>query len=171
MYKKPNGLFVEVKKSSIHNKGLFAKKNIPKGIFFLEYTGEKVSKKEGTRREKASLKKNGTTYIFELDKNFDIDGVTEKNIAKYVNHSCTPNCEIFIRSQAVNGVKGRHIWLKSIKNIKQGEEITYDYGFSEKGKLYACKCSSKECAGYIIASDRRASVLEKSDRKSRLKRK
>ena len=146
-HRHPNN-FVEVKKSSIHNKGLFAKKNIPKGAFLVEYTGEKISKEEGTKRENISLKLNGTTYIFELDAMCDIDGSSDSNTAKYANHSCDPNCKISIRKQSDGN---RHIWLRAARNIKNGEELTFDYGYSASENLYECKCKSKKCLGFIAA--------------------
>ncbi len=144
--------YVEVKRSSIHNKGIFAKKNVPKNTFIIEYTGEKISKKEGTKRDKQSLKHTRTTYIFELTERYDIDGSSDTNTAKYANHSCDPNCKISIRKQSD---ENRHIWLRAARNIKKGEELTFDYGFSANEKLYECKCNSKQCIGFIVAKDER----------------
>ncbi|MBI4162473.1 MAG: SET domain-containing protein-lysine N-methyltransferase [Candidatus Aenigmarchaeota archaeon] len=155
---------VEVKKSSIHNKGLFARDDMQKGAFIIEYSGDKISKEEGSRRESESLNQNGTTYIFELDDICDIDGSSEINIAKYANHSCKPNCKISIRQQVVNGNKIKHIWLQSLSDIKKGEEITYNYGFSSEEKLWKCNCSSSGCVGFMVARD------EWKKLKSRLKR-
>ena len=138
-----------VKESGIHNKGAFAKKNIEKGEFVAEYVGEKISKTESEKREKDSFeaaKKNpnkGAIYIFELDNEYDIDGNVPYNPAKYINHSCDPNCEI-------KYIDGR-IWVAAKRDIKQGEEITYNYGFDlEDYRDYPCRCGSKNCVGYIV---------------------
>ena len=88
------------KLSKVHGTGLFAKKNIKKKSKVIEYIGAKVTKKEGDRRAdkqiaKASKnKKNGMVYIFELNSRYDIDGSYMYNTARYINHSCDPNCEL-----------------------------------------------------------------------------
>tara|TARA_B100000941_G_C28413378_1_gene504737 strand:+ start:179 stop:655 length:477 start_codon:yes stop_codon:yes gene_type:complete len=143
----------KVKKSKIHGTGVFATKNISKGVRVIEYIGSKVTKSEGDkiseRRIKKFLnsKKTGSVYVFELNKRFDIDGSPLYNKARYINHSCSPNCEVDI-------IKGR-IWISSIKNIKEGDELTYDYGyeFDEDFKDHKCKCYSNNCIGYIISKD------------------
>ncbi len=119
--------YIIVKKSKIHSKGVFAKMDIPKGTKILEYVGEKITKAESDRRQTATLeesKKNvskGSVYIFELDKKYDIDGDVPYNTAKWINHSCDPNCKIV--------KKDGHIWIVAKRDIKKGEEISYNYDF------------------------------------------
>ncbi len=143
-----------VKKSSIHASGVFATKIIPKNTRIIEYIGEKVLRKEGNRRSENRIKKHlhstttGSVYIFELNKKYDIDGSLSYNKAKYINHSCDPNCEVDIIDNK--------IWISSIKKIKKGDELTYDYGYSfdkDDFKDHICKCGSKNCIGFIISSD------------------
>lgn len=143
-----------VRKSSIHNYGIFAKKNIKKNTKIIEYIGEKVTKAEGDRRSSKRIKKftnsrqSGSVYIFELDKKYDIDGFVNRNKARFINHSCNPNCEVDI-------IDGK-IWISSIKNIKKDEELSYDYGYSfdpNDFRDHVCKCGSKNCIGFIISSD------------------
>ena len=144
---------IRVKKSPLHGSGVFATKNVKKDIKIIEYIGEKVTREEGNRRSEKRLKKylhsetEGSVYIFELNSKYDIDGTPNYNKAKYINHSCNPNCEVDI----ING----RIWISSIKNIKKGEELTYDYGYEfDKNdyKDHICKCGHKNCIGYIISS-------------------
>lgn len=142
--------YIIVKSSGIHNKGVFAKKNIKKGTKIIEYVGEIITKKESDSRAQTQLEKNkknkthGAVYIFELNKRYDIDGNVPWNKAKYINHSCDPNAE----TEDING----HIWIIAIKDIKKGEEITYNYGYDlEDYKDHPCKCKSKNCVGYIVA--------------------
>ena len=146
----------KVKKSKVHGNGVFATEDIPKNIRIIEYIGEKVTRKEGDKRsEKRLLKylnsrKDGSVYIFELNSKYDIDGSPLWNKARYINHSCNPNCEVDI-------TKGR-IWISSIKKIKHGEELSYDYGYEfdkEDYKDHRCKCGSKNCIGFIVSSDDR----------------
>lgn len=143
-----------VKNSKIHGTGIFAKKDIPKNIRVIQYIGEKVLRSEGNRRSEKRLSKflhsktYGSVYIFELNSKYDIDGSPKYNKARYINHSCDPNCEVDI----INN----EIWISSIKKIKKGEELSYDYGFEfdkDDFKDHICKCGSKNCIGFIISSD------------------
>ena len=144
----------KVKKSKIHNSGVFATEDILKDTKIIEYKGKKVTKAQGDKISEKRLnkflhsKKEGSVYIFELNKKYDIDGSPKYNKARYINHSCSPNCEVEIK-------KGK-IWIVSIKKIKKLEELSYDYGYSfdkEDYKDHVCKCGSKKCVGYIISQD------------------
>ncbi|RLE45900.1 SET domain-containing protein, partial [Candidatus Woesearchaeota archaeon] len=124
--KKTTSEYITVKKSGIHNKGVFAKKNIPKGAKIIEYVGEKISKAESDRRadkvfeqHKKKKEKRGSVYIFELNSKFDLDGYPKYNTARWINHSCNPNCETI----NING----HIWIVALRDIRKGEELSYDY--------------------------------------------
>ena len=129
-------------KSNINNKGLVATKDITKNTRIIEYKGRLISKKETETNKKFDNEK--FIYLFNINKNYDLDGDYEYNTARLINHSCEPNCE-------VTG-KGTKLWISSIKNIKKGVELTYDYGFSydENYKDYVCKCRSLKCCGYIV---------------------
>ena len=141
------------KYSKIHGNGLFVKINIKKGKRIIEYIGDKVTKKEGDRRADIQLQKskqnknNGKVYVFELNKQYDIDGDIKANHAKLINHSCDPNCEVEI----VNN----HIWISAIRNIKKNEELNYNYGYSYDTDYidHSCKCGSSRCIGYILDED------------------
>ena len=143
-----------VKKSRVHGTGVFATSNIKKNVKIIQYIGEKVTKSEGDRRSAERIKKyldkknEGSVYIFELNKKYDIDGSPLYNKARYINHSCSPNCEVDI-------IKNE-IWISSIKSIKKDEELNYDYGYpfdKDDFSDHICKCNSKRCIGYIISKD------------------
>lgn len=146
----------EIRESGIHNKGIFAARDIKAGEKILEYVGEKITKAESQRRadawdEEARQKGLGLVYIFELNNRYDIDGNVDYNPAKYINHSCDPNCE------AVNS-RG-HIWIQAVRDIKAGDELTYDYGYDmEFFLMHPCRCGTKKCVGYIVAADQRLKV-------------
>ncbi len=147
----------QIKTSGVHGKGMFAKKDITKGTKIIEYIGQKITRSEGDRRSEKRIKKylnskqTGSVYIFELNKKYDIDGSFLYNKARYINHSCKPNCEVRIS-------KGK-IWIMSTKNIKKGEELNYDYGYEFDKDDYMdhiCKCGASKCIGYIMSSDDRS---------------
>ncbi len=149
----PIPLPIEVKESGIHNRGVFATRNIKKGEFIIEYTGEKISKEEGDRRVDATNKahrenpQHAFTYIFELDENWDLDGDTPENTAKYINHSCNPNCTFSITDA--------RIMISAARDIAAGEELSYNYGFDldEEYEEYICRCGASNCVGYMIAEE------------------
>ena len=152
--KQTNSEFILVRKGGIHGTGVFARNFIPKGTKILEYVGEKITKSEAYDRidkiEKKALKNKvpPVLYVFELNKRYDIDGDVPWNTAKWINHSCNPNCE----TEDDNG----RVWIMATKNINAGEELTYDYGFyfdPECFKDSPCKCGSKECIGYIVKKE------------------
>tara|TARA_A100000164_G_C21457651_1_gene563038 strand:- start:89 stop:568 length:480 start_codon:yes stop_codon:yes gene_type:complete len=141
-------------KSKIHGIGIVASEDIKKNTKIIQYVGEKVTKKEGDKRSADRIKKyinsknEGSVYIFELNKRYDIDGSPKYNKARYINHSCNPNCEVCIINNK--------IWIKSIKNIKKGSELFYDYGYAfdeDDFSDHICKCGSKNCIGYIVSQD------------------
>ena len=131
-----------IKKSNIDNKGLIAAHDIKKGTRIIEYKGKLISKKESDDNPKFDNSKR--IYIFDINNRYDLDGDFSFNTARLINHSCDPNCEVI-----GEGVK---LWIESIKDIKKGEELSYDYGFSfdKDFKNYPCKCNSNICCGYII---------------------
>lgn len=152
--------WIEFRKSDIHHLGGFAKKDIPKDTRIIEYIGEKLTVDECGKREEDRLKLSktdpsiGSVYMFILDDHWAIDGDVPENDAKNINHSCDPNSEIDI----VDG----HIYILSIKDIKKGEEITYNYGFDiEDFEHYPCKCGSKHCVGYILDEEEWPKLKEK----------
>ena len=110
--------------------GLFATRAYKKGERIIEYFGRTIPKaEEYTSRSK---------YLFEVNSRKTIDGTDRRNIARYINHSCTPNCEPEIEKGC--------IFIDAIKNIKPGDEFTYDYGeeyFNEHIRPYGCRCAKK----------------------------
>ncbi len=127
---KGNGNLV-VKRTSA-GLGLFTLKTIPRNRRVVEYAGPILTSEE--------VEKRRGKYFFELDSERAIDGSSRENIARYINHSCRPNAEAL--------VSGRRVWIWSKRNIKAGEEITYDYGreyFDDHIRPAGCKCV--KCAG------------------------
>ena len=132
----------KIKNSKIDNKGLYASRSIKNSTKIVEYKGKIITKKQVEDNPKFD---NGKAiYLFDLSKKYDLDGDFKFNIARLINHSCDPNCEVY--------GSGLKVWVYAIKDIKKGEELTYDYGFSfdENFKDFPCRCGSKKCVGYII---------------------
>jgi uncharacterized protein len=142
-----------VRGSRIHGRGMFAVKEIPKGTRIIEYTGERITKAEGWRRElrrqeRAKRGGDGCIYTFELNTKVDIDGRVLWNTARYINHSCSPNCE----SQIVRG----HVWIVAVRKIRPGDELTYDYYYDyDHYQEHPCRCGSDNCAGFIVKAPAR----------------
>jgi SET domain-containing protein len=141
------------KKSGINNLGLFAKSDIKKGEKVIEYKGRKFTHKQVEEDDRFDNSK--AIYLFTLNERYVLDGDTKTNTAKYINHSCDPNCEVDI-------IKGK-IWIIAIKDIKKGNELSYDYGFGydKDFRQFPCKCGSKICCGYIVRDDQRWRINRK----------
>jgi uncharacterized protein len=129
---------VKVGTSRIAGQGLFAAQDIRQGTSIIQYLGEKISKAESHTRLA-----QGNAYIFELNERYDIDGKGRSNTARYINHSCDPNCLVEKTT--------RTIWIIARRNIKAGEELSYNYGYD--AKKYVCTCGAKNCCGYILDED------------------
>ena len=129
------------KESSVHGTGAFAKIDLPEGNRVIEYVGEKIDKQESNRRCEAD-----NPFIFHLDENFDLDGNVDWNPARFINHSCSPNCD----AELIDG----KIWIIARQDIQAGEEITFNYGYDlEDYKSHPCRCGAASCIGYILAEE------------------
>jgi uncharacterized protein len=109
--------------------GLFAQEDIPKDKFIIEYFGPIL--------DAEATDKKGGKYLFGIDDEYAIDGTSRHNKARYINHSCDPNCE--------PEIDGQRVLIYSIKAIKIGEELTYDYGkeyFNDYIKPHGCRCGA-----------------------------
>jgi SET domain-containing protein len=132
---------VLVRPSPIHGRGAFARTNIPTGTRVVEYIGERISKEESLRR----CQRNNEC-IFGLDEQFDLDGNIPANAARYLNHSCAPNCEAELQEG--------HIWIVARREIRAGEELTFNYGFDLIDyREHPCRCGASDCVGYIVAEE------------------
>jgi uncharacterized protein len=128
-----------VGKSRIAGKGLFTAQAIKKGTRILQYIGEKITKAESAKRLA-----QGNVYVFAFNDYWDIDGRMLRNKARYINHSCDPNCEVHMTS--------RTIWIVALRDIKTGEELTFNYGYELDDEMaQPCTCGAKHCYGFILA--------------------
>jgi uncharacterized protein len=121
---------IEKRRSPIHRWGVFATRPIPKNTRIVEYAGEKISSRESLRRERRYIVR-GHIWCFKLTNRTVIDAGVGGNIARYINHSCQPNCYVHI----LDGT----IWIRAARTIRRGEEICYDYNTDGQG-LIRCRC-------------------------------
>lgn len=129
---------VRVGPSRIAGHGLFAEQDIRQGAKIIRYIGQKITQEESARRVAA-----GNVYIFGLDECSAIDGSTPKNTARYINHSCDPNCQ--------TEQFGNTIWIVALRDIQAGEELTYNYEYEiDDEPAEPCHCGVKHCCGYIL---------------------
>jgi SET domain-containing protein len=127
---------MEIRESKIHRRGVYALERIPARRKVIEYTGEKISRRETKRRGQGNI-----TYLFTLDDYWTIDGAVGGSGAEIINHSCDPN----LSTRIVRG----HILYMSKREILPGEELTVDYRFSDEIDDVPCKCGAKNCRGTI----------------------
>lgn len=130
----------EVRRTPGKGFGMFAVESVKKGDFIMEYTGKKIPTKIADTL--------GTKYLFEIDKQWTIDGSPRSNTARYINHACKPNCEADIRDG--------HIMLYAVRRIEPGDELSFDYG-----KEYFDEFITKEKCGCPTCVARRAKQAAK----------
>lgn len=127
--------------SGIHGFGGFACVDIPNGARIVEYVGEKITKAESALRCEAD-----NQYIFDFNEEYDLDGNVEWNPARFLNHSCAPNCE--------SSWEDDHIWILALRDIRAGEELTFNYGYDlEDYEEHLCRCGAENCVGYIVSEE------------------
>jgi SET domain-containing protein len=125
-----------LRESPIHRYGVYAAENIPGRRKVIEYTGERISRVETRRRGLGPQ-----TYLFTLDSYWTVDGSVGGSGAEYINHSCEPN----LRARRARG----HVVLFSLRPIRKGEELSWDYRFDKRGERVGCHCGSPKCRGTI----------------------
>jgi uncharacterized protein len=138
---------IVVRRSPIHGKGVFATRRIPKGSRVIEYKGRRIS--EDAADDKYGDDEGTHTFLFLCDDRMVIDANYKGNSARWINHSCEPNCETIEED-------GR-VFVDAIRNIRAGEELTYDYQLvigerhtPKLKRLYACGCGERKCRGTIL---------------------
>ncbi|MCL2871934.1 MAG: SET domain-containing protein-lysine N-methyltransferase [Betaproteobacteria bacterium] len=159
-----------VKTSRIHGRGVFAARDIKKGTSVIEYKGNRMSWDEALELPPSDPDNPTHTFFFELSDGRVIDGGSAGNEARWINHSCDPNCESFED-------ENDRVWIQAIRDIAKGEELSYDYKLSVDGKLkkkeledYACHCGSEKCRGYLIKLKKKKKD-KKKDKKGDKKKK
>ena len=150
---------IAARRSNIHGRGVFATAAIPAGEELIEYEGRKITHAQANRIY-AGGADSGHTFLFTLDERYLIDANIGGNIARWINHSCDPNCRAVIEVNS-RGTPNR-VLIESIKPIKRGDELTYDYGIvldephsARMKKVWACHCGSPKCIGTMLKPKKR----------------
>jgi SET domain-containing protein len=145
----PGPLF-EIRRSRVHGNGAFARRAIPRGRRVAEYTGERISHAEASRRYDA-LPDSVPTYLFAVDSRVVVDATHAGGNARYINHACQPNCEAV--------VLGGRVFIETIVDVPAGVELTYDYNlYVDAGKTVdrdqmRCACGSARCRGTLLGAE------------------
>lgn len=144
----------EVRRSAIHGRGVFASDAIPKGARIIEYKGKRVKWSWASDAYPDVEGEPTHTFLFELDDDWVIDANQKGNAARWINHSCSPNCEAIDE-------EGR-IFIEAIRNIRPGQELGYDYNITSEDRLtpaekkrWPCYCGSPKCRGTLLVPKRR----------------
>lgn len=141
---------VEVRRSPIHGSGVFARRRIARGTRIIEYVGERVSHAEADRRYADRDLTDNHTFLFIVDNRIVIDAGVGGNAARFINHSCEPNCETVIEE--------RRVFIYALRAIKPGDELAYDYLIQREKddppgieEIFRCRCGAPKCRGTMLA--------------------
>ena len=148
-----SGRRIQTRRSGVHGNGVFAVQDIAEGETLIEYKGEVISWKEALRRHPHDPSDPNHTFYFHVDEKNVIDAKYGGNAARWINHACEPNCE-------ADEIGGR-VFIKSLRALKPGEELFYDYGLiiderytPKLKKQFECRCGTKGCRGTMLAPKR-----------------
>jgi SET domain-containing protein len=159
---------IEARNSAIHGTGVYAVAPIKKGARIIEYIGERISHAEADRRYERKESDDGHTFLFIASNRTVIDATDGGNDARFINHSCNPNCETVIEQNRV--------FVEATRSIKPGDELGYDYQLTwdstdepEDLALYACRCGAPKCRGTMLDREpmdkKKADELKKKQKK------
>jgi uncharacterized protein len=164
-----SGKRIQVRRSGVHGKGVFALQDIAEGETLIEYVGEVISWDEAQDRHPHDPEDPNHTFYFHVNEDRVIDALYGGNSSRWINHSCDPNCEA--------DEENDRIFIKAIRNIKAGEELNYDYGliidepYTKKLKAeYPCWCGAKNCRGTLLSpKDRKDTPKTPKQKKAKSK--
>lgn len=145
---------IQIRRSRVHGRGVFALRRIRKGTRIIEYLGDRVSHREADRRYDHKRTDDNHTFLFIVDRGVVIDGGANGNDARFINHCCDPNCESVIDD--------RRVFIEAVRTIRPGEELTYDYQIGRDkedppniDQIFACRCGANGCRGTMLWPARR----------------
>ena len=147
---------IVARRSPIHGNGVFAASAIPKGEEVIEYKGKLLTHAEADELY-GDGGETGHTFLFTLNDDYIIDANQQGNSARWINHSCAPNCRALVEESASGNPRKDKVVIETLRAIKPGEELTYDYGIvlevphtARLKKLWVCLCGSPQCTGTLL---------------------
>ena len=151
---------IVARKSPIHGNGVFAAAPIRKGERVIEYKGRRRTHEEVDNDVGGDVD-SGHTFLFTLNDDWVIDASYEGNDARWINHSCDPNCEALIEEDEGGDSRKDRVLIEAIRDIRPGEELSYNYGITlaerhtpRLKKIWACLCGSPKCTGTMLQPKR-----------------
>ena len=151
---------IAARRSPIHGNGVFAVAPIKKGEEIIQYKGTLMTHDEADDMY-GDGGETGHTFLFTLNDDYIIDANRKGNIARWINHSCNPNCQAFVEENEKGNSRKDRVVIEAKRNIKPGEELTYDYGIvlevahtARLKKLWVCLCGSPKCTGTLLKPKR-----------------
>lgn len=151
---------IAARKSAIHGNGVFAVELLRKGERVIEYKGLVRTHEEVDNDDSGDVE-SGHTFLFTLNDDYVIDANYKGNDARWINHSCEPNCEALIEEAEGDDRSRDRVFIETLRNIKPGEELTYNYGIvlAERHtprlkKVWECRCGARRCTGTMLQPKR-----------------
>ncbi len=151
---------IVTRRSSIHGNGVFAARKLGPGVELIEYQGRLRTHTQADRLYEGGVD-TGHTFLFTLNERYIIDANVEGNEARWLNHSCAPNCQAVWEESADGNPRKDRILIETLREIAPGEELTYDYGIrlpvrqtAKMKALWACRCGAPECSGTMLKPKR-----------------
>ncbi|KAL3187515.1 hypothetical protein MRX96_025024 [Rhipicephalus microplus] len=136
---------VGVYRSLIHGRGLYSKRDIDAGEMVIEYAGQVIRSVLTDKRERLYESRGIGCYMFRIDEDQVVDATTHGNAARFINHSCDPNCY----SKVISVFGQKHIIIYALRKIHKGEELTYDYKFPKEDVKIPCSCGARRCRKFL----------------------
>ncbi|SFK35656.1 hypothetical protein SAMN04487938_0441 [Lysobacter sp. cf310] len=163
---------IAARRSAIHGNGVFAVTPIAKGERVIEYKGRRRTHEEVDAGDSGDTD-SGHTFLFTLNDEYVIDANFEGNSARWINHSCAPNCEAVLDEDEGDDRRQDRVFIEAIRAIAPGEELSYNYGITLAEKhtkrlkqIWECRCGSENCTGTMLQPKK-----DKKDKKDKKKKK
>jgi SET domain-containing protein len=165
---------IATRRSAIHGNGMFAVAPIKKGERLIEYKGQRRTHEEVDEGDSGDVD-SGHTFLFTLNDEYVIDANFGGNSARWINHSCSPNCEAVLEEDDGDDRRNDKVFIEAIRDIAPGEELSYNYGIrleekhtKELKKIWECRCGSPECTGTMLQPKKdKSKKKKKKDKKKK----
>jgi SET domain-containing protein len=152
---------IAARRSPIHGNGVFAVVDLPAGTTVIEYKGRLLTHAQADKRYPGNAD-SGHTFLFTLNERYVLDANEGGNVARWINHSCTPNCQSFLHEDPAGDKRKDRVLIETLRPIRAGEELCYDYGISLAERhtarlkaIWACRCGAPNCSGTMLKPKRK----------------